>query len=1194
MTETIYDGSQIEGLEGLEAVRHRPGMYLYDTGSKGLHQLIWEAVDNAVDESVAGFGKSVTVILHENEAITVIDDGRGIPCDIHPKKNIPTLDYIMTSLHAGGKFGSDAYKGKGYSGLHGVGISCVNAVSVVLKAEVKWGGRIYNRTFERGKVQGDEKKIPSKALSEKSETGSTVYFEPDPEIFRRIKFDPDEIERRLRQLSFLCPKVTFKFINQRDDKKPVIFRSNKGLMDYMTYLTDGEGSLFPENPMHFKGENEDVEIEVVIQFCEDTDMVISFANNIHTQEDGVHVTGFRTAFTRATNTFGRDNKIISDKEDNLTGYDLKDGMIAIVSVNLAEAIFSGQVKHRLSSPEVEKAVGDWLQGQIYDYFSKNTTVAKAIIENALAVRKAKRTAKQQAKLIRRKGPFGRSTLPGKLIDCSSKDAKQCEIFIAEGDSATGTAKPARNSRFQAVYPLKGKTINSERESLDKILKNEEMRGIISALGCGIIGFDEDDDESFNLSKLRYHKIVIMSVHGDEYTMVRNGKDNSFVKIGDFIDNILEKNIDPSNYEVLCFGLDDLKVKFRKIKNVIRHVSEDKLLNIRTICGRGARVTGGHSIFTYNENTKEIELVESKDISVGDYVVAPINIPSNVDLYTEDLTDYFIEDQNAYIYGPGVVDAMSDIWIENNVSNSHLYEDRVVISSKDRLYLASSRKEKGIRQKDIANILGVSLSKISEFECGKTTMTLRQFIFYLEQIGEESFSGYSIKQSCLSGWKHDALKRSSYNSHKKINSIAKISSIPMEIVSRYDNIEIGYRNSHRCKKKIVIEEHVARFLGWFTAEGSLSKGQISLSIGEKDIIHLSDIQESIKHAFGEDVKVYYDRSCYKVYFNNLVIANWLRSIGLGERSCNKKIPNCIFSSPSYVQKIYLEAYFLGDGTIGASSFSMITTSEDIKEGILYLLLQNGISATSSEIHGEQECIIRDKEFSGPDKYYSITICSKGNIQEAEWIWKNHHLSDKLQQYISGGNTGYRKGYIKISDDLCALSVKSVEALDKSSDYVYDFSVDTDENFICGTGGICAHNTDADEDGRHIRCLLMTFFFRFMRPLVENGYIYIAEPPLYTITTKRGLKVFASAKEEMERTAKKYPGCHVTRNKGLGEMDMDELRETVMDPATRNIVQVDMEQIAEADKIVRTLMGRNVASRLQYVVDHSDLIGKEDLD
>ena len=494
-----YDSSSIQVLEGLEAVRKRPGMYIGSTGSRGLHHLVWEVVDNSIDEALAGYCDDIEVIIEKDNSITVKDDGRGIPTEIHPKTGKSTVETIFTVLHAGGKFGGGGYKVSG--GLHGVGASVVNALSSYVEVTIYKNGKIYYQKFENGgKSQGDLKEIGE---CSKERTGTTVKFLPDKSIFEEtIEFDYDILRSRLREMAFLNKGLRIILVDDRNSKKEE-FLYEGGIIEYVEMINKTKNPIH-NNIIYIDGGERDIQIEVALQYNSGySSSVYSFANNINTHEGGTHDDGVKRALTRIINTYSRNNKLLKDIDDQLTGDDVREGLTMIISAKHPDPQFEGQTKTKLGNVEIRK-IADSVFSQGFERFLlENPDEAKIIIEKSLTAARARVAAKKARELTRRKNVLEVSSLPGKLADCSSKDATISEIFIVEGDSAGGSAKEGRDSRTQAILPLRGKILNVEKARLDRILENNEIRSMITAFGTGI-------GEEFNISKLRYHKIIIMT------------------------------------------------------------------------------------------------------------------------------------------------------------------------------------------------------------------------------------------------------------------------------------------------------------------------------------------------------------------------------------------------------------------------------------------------------------------------------------------------------------------------------------------------------------------------------------------------------------------------------------------------------------------------------------------------------------
>nr|WP_206193315.1 DNA topoisomerase (ATP-hydrolyzing) subunit B [Virgibacillus dokdonensis] len=496
MKEQAYDADQIQVLEGLEAVRKRPGMYIGSTSEKGLHHLVWEIVDNSIDEALAGYCDHIEVFIEKDNSITVKDNGRGIPVDIQKKTGRPALEVIMTVLHAGGKFGGGGYKVSG--GLHGVGASVVNALSSSLEVYVHRDNNIHFLRFEKGVPQGE-----IKVIGETDITGTIVHFTPDPTIFdETTEYNFDTLVQRLRELAFLNKGLTITIEDKRTDKEPVSYCYEGGICSYVEFINQTKEVL--HEPFYAEGEDQGIAVEIALQYNDGfASNLYSFANNIHTYEGGTHEAGFKTGLTRVINDYARKNNLFKENDPNLSGEDVREGLTAIVSVKHPNPQFEGQTKTKLGNSEV-RTVTDSVFSELFSKFLfENPTVAKIIVEKGLMASRARDAAKKARELTRRKGALEVSNLPGKLADCASKDASISELYIVEGDSAGGSAKQGRDRHFQAILPLRGKILNVEKARLDKILSNNEVRSIITALGTGI-------GEDFDISKARYHKIVLMT------------------------------------------------------------------------------------------------------------------------------------------------------------------------------------------------------------------------------------------------------------------------------------------------------------------------------------------------------------------------------------------------------------------------------------------------------------------------------------------------------------------------------------------------------------------------------------------------------------------------------------------------------------------------------------------------------------
>jgi DNA gyrase subunit B len=496
MAETDYTAKDITVLEGLEPVRLRPGMYIGSTGTRGLHHLVFEVVDNSVDEALAGRCDTVSVTLHPNDSVTVRDDGSGIPVDVMPEQGLPALTVVLTKLHAGGKFGGDGYKVSG--GLHGVGVSVVNALSEWLVAEVHRGGKVYRQEFARGEPTGE-----MQVIGKTNETGTAITFLPDREVFEEIEWDEQVLTQRLRETAFLTRGLRIELVDEREGDERQEFYAEGGIKDFVAYVNHAKDPVH-KHIVYFEGAADDGQIEVAMQWNTSyVESVFSFANNINTHEGGAHLSGFKAALTGTLNKYAREKGLLKEKEDNLEGEDVREGLAAVLSVKLRHPQFEGQTKTKLGNPWVRGFVEQTVNQKLAEYLEENPQDARQIIQKAISAARARQAARKARELTRRKGALESASLPGKLADCQITDPESAELFLVEGNSAGGSAVDARDRLYQAILPLRGKVINSEKNRINKVLSNAEIQSIITAIGTGI-------GDEFDLARLRYHRVIVMT------------------------------------------------------------------------------------------------------------------------------------------------------------------------------------------------------------------------------------------------------------------------------------------------------------------------------------------------------------------------------------------------------------------------------------------------------------------------------------------------------------------------------------------------------------------------------------------------------------------------------------------------------------------------------------------------------------
>ncbi|WP_408956091.1 DNA topoisomerase (ATP-hydrolyzing) subunit B [Natroniella sp. ANB-PHB2] len=601
-----YNAKEIQVLEGLEAVRKRPGMYIGSTGTKGLHHLVWEVVDNSIDEFLAGYGERIEIIIEEEGAVTVRDYGRGIPVDLHPQKGLPAAQLVLTTLHAGGKFDGSGYQVSG--GLHGVGVSVVNALSEWLKIEIHRDGYVYHQEYKRGfpkteLIKGERTK----------ENGTQITFKPDPEIFDTIDYKFETLQTRLQESAFLNKNLEVLLIDRRaEEEKEVRYCYDGGLEAFVEFLNQNQ-TVLTDDLIYIEKEVDGIYVEVAFQYNKSYNQrLYTFANNINTHDGGYHLTGFKTAITKAFNNYAKDNNLFRKKDPKLTGSDLREGLTAVVSVKLPDPQFEGQTKTKLGNSEIRSVVEKVVYEYLRYYLDTHQKMAKAVIEKALEAVRARKASKKARELTRRKGVLNNNSLPGKLADCSSRKPEKSELYLVEGDSAGGSAKQGRNRQFQAILPLKGKVMNVERARLNKILKNNEIRTIITALGAGI-------GDQFNLDKLRYHKIIIMTDADVDGAHICTLILTLFYRyMPELIKNEHVYIAQPPLYKVSYRGDEKYLYTDKELKKFLVDKSR-KQIGIQRYKGLGEMNPGQLWQTTMNPKTRKLQKIEIEDEIIADDV-----------------------------------------------------------------------------------------------------------------------------------------------------------------------------------------------------------------------------------------------------------------------------------------------------------------------------------------------------------------------------------------------------------------------------------------------------------------------------------------------------------------------------------------------------------------------------------------------
>jgi len=1132
--------------------------------------------------------------------VSVTDNGRGIPVGMHPTMKKSALEVVMTVLHAGGKFGGGGYKVSG--GLHGVGVSAVNALSEWCEVEVRRDGKVHFQRYERGRPQ-EAVKVIGKAKA--SESGTKTTFKYDPQIFKEeMEFHFNTLIQRFREMAFVTRGVTIYFEDERSNKE-MTFYFEGGITSFVRYLNRNRETLHPA--VYIEKEIEGIGIEAAIQYTDAfTESVYSFANTINTVDGGTHMTGLRSSLTRVINDYARKNGLLKDADPNFTGDDTREGLTAIVSIKHPDPQFESQTKVKLMNPEAQTYVTQVVGEAFSTFLEENPQAGKAIIAKCLTSSRARDAARKARDLVIRKSALESLTLPGKLADCSERDSTKTELYIVEGDSAGGSAKQGRDRHFQAILPLRGKILNTERARLDKILGNNEVKALISALGTGI-------GEGFNLEGLRYGRVIIMSVDGDELTFVQDPDGQiCSVRVGPFIDGLIEAKEDPSSYRVLCFNPQSGETRFKPIAGVIRHDHDGAMYEIETAYGRRVRVTGAHSVFVVDESGQPA-LKRGDEIREGDLLVAPARVPlaglspSRIDLLRSLLEAGKELGTEIVVRGSAV-----EAWYRSEVRSEYaddlqMTEARVTIPPVVGAALKARRQEVMLSQETICQAVGIRQPvTYYSWERGDSRPTLTHFVKYVEALGlppEAMLAQVKVGDSRL-----DRVWRTQYRAapRNRVRDYVPLSDLSLDDLSRLgDDLTLTplHYSGQALPRYIPVNESLMMLLGFFVAEGSLSqRNGVRFAIGKRNEARIPELTQAIRSVFGLEPTLY--ESVGRVHelrvLNRVVSAFFGLLFGFDSLDASRKcIPDLVFNVDKPMQLAFLRGYFLGDGTLGQHRLRFTTVSATLANQLMYLLLMHGVNAALSQQEPSGKPVglspINGKPIFQRHTAYYLAVSGRDALIALEPVWHDHAYSAELQRWLA--ITQKRQSYtaIPIVGDLIGLTVRAVRQVQASGHKVYDFSVEGDETFICGRGGICCKNTDADVDGAHIRTLLLTFFFRYMSTLIDDGHLYIAQPPLYRIAYKNQIKYSYSDKEK-DKTLKDMVGgdkASVSRYKGLGEMNPEQLWETTMNPENRTLLLVTVDDAAEADRTFDMLMGDAVDPRRRFIQTHAKAVRNLDI-
>jgi DNA gyrase subunit B len=1100
-------------------VRKRPGMYIGDTDDgTGLHHLVHEVVDNSVDEHLAGHCNRIDVVIHFDNSVTVEDNGRGIPVDIMPEEGRPAAEVVMTVLHAGGKFGGKGYKVSG--GLHGVGVSAVNALSDWLKLEIRRNGKVYYQEYARGIPMTELKQTGTTESGERH--GTKITFHPDPQIFKNIlEFGFDQLSTKLRELAYLNSGLEIDIVDERTDRKQ-IFKFEGGIATYVADLNANKTAV--SDVISFSGmvggngngEAAECSVDVAMQWNDGySELVTCFTNTIKNRDGGTHLTGFRQALTRTINNYANEAKLLKESKAGLSGEDLREGLSAVVSVKVGDPKYSNQAKDKLVSSEVATAVSTVVADKLGQYLERHPKEARNIINKAVVAARAREAARKAREMVQRKGALELTSLPGKLADCQERDPVKSEIFIVEGESAGGSAKQGRSRQFQAILPLRGKILNVEKVRFDRMLSSQELTTLITALGTGV-GDDKD------IGKLRYHKIIIMSVDAEEHVFVRGRGGVALVRIGDFIDRALT-GISADEHgvarrlgsagdlgEVLCFGVDDHLVRFRAINGVIRHPLDEKLYEVRTTAGRSLRVTASHSIFVHEDG--EVRRKRGDELAPGDRVVAPrqLRLPAEAPQHVDLLRTLHADLEAApaiWVRGPAVTAWFAARITEATATDAAWTAPRMVIPAALRLELADQRRVAKISNGQLCQVLGIRQpGTFQAWELGTSQPTQAQLEVYLLAIGADAdavwprvLAGPSrLAQICNAEDAEDLqyVLAEVAGGGRDYVRLAALEREDLDWFADRDDLVLapGPRGKPGIARRIELTPGLLALVGGYVATGAHAQPGILIAVGAAgasgasgatDATRIAEVARELAGVFGLPAAAceVSPTTSDVMLSHRVAVLAWRTLFGT---DAEPRVPDRVWTMSEELRSAFLRGY-LQTGVVGVvqpagrPALELVASARDLASGLSYLLSSYGVVGTSRARDGR----------------WTITIDNPTELERLRAVWQPIPGLSALGTPGHEGRAYASRPFEALDGDLMTLAITEVTEVAATNGNVYDFSVADDENFIAGFGGLAACNTDADVDGSHIRTLLLTFFFRHFNELFEQGHVYIAQPPLYKV-------------------------------------------------------------------------------------------------